>query len=147
MRTPNDLPGTLLTIAIVVAAAWVLDLHHVVSGERYLYPVVCEMTQARTCVAKPGAEIGFKVQEDGRSLTLWSSSVLLTRLDNCTIRDSRNWSCGYVEMRDGDVSNGAQYLANFTSRSDAQPIGFVSKWRWQGAKLGLDTLPKQPYWP
>jgi hypothetical protein len=148
MAYRSDLPGTLLTIALVVLAAWLLDLHHALDGERFLYPAVCEMLgNTRTCTAKPGGEIGYKVSEDGRSVTLWSPSVLLTRLDGCTVRDSKNWSCTYLEMRDGEITNGAQFLAGFTSHSDAYPLAFVPKWRWQAAKFGFLTLEKPPSWP
>lgn len=147
MRVMRDLPGTLLLIALIALGGWLLDLHHVVSGERFLYPVVCEMSAARTCTLKPGTEIGFKASEDGRSITLWGASVLLNRLDGCTVRDARNWSCSHVEMRDGELTNGAQFLAGFTSRSDVYPLVFVPKWRWAGAKLGIDTLQKPSYWP
>ena len=143
----NDFFGTLVLIALILGGAWLLDLHHVVGGERFLYPVVCEMTQSRTCVAKPGFEIGYKITEDGRGIQMWSQSVLLTRLDNCTIRDVRNWACGPVEMRDGDLTRGGEYLAQFTSRSDMQPIVFVPKWRWQAAKFGLMNLDKPAQWP
>ena len=148
MAYRSDLPGTLLTLALVVLVAWILDLHHAVGGERFLYPEVCEISSyARTCTPKPGVEIGYKVADDGRSVTLWSQSVLLTRLDGCTVRDARNWSCTYIEMRDGEITNGAQFLAGFTSRSDAYPVVFVPKWRWAAAKLGFQTLDKPPSWP
>jgi hypothetical protein len=143
----RDLPGTLLLLALVGLAAWLFDLHHVLSGERYLYPVVCEMSQARSCTPKPAAEIGYKLSDDGRSVTLWSKSVLLTRLEGCTVRDARNWSCSHIEMREGELTNGAQFLAGFTSRSDAYPLLFVPKWRWWSAKLGADVLEKTTYWP
>lgn len=143
----RDLPGTLLLLALVGLGGWLLDLHHAISGERFLYPVVCEMARNRNCLVKPAAEIGYKVGEDGRSVLLWSKTVQLTRLEGCTVRDARNWTCPHADVREGELGNGAQFLAGFTSRSDVYPLQFVPKWRWWGAKLGADTLEKPAYWP
>lgn len=146
MLSHSDLPGTVLTIGIICLGAWLLDLHHALDGERYFYPAVCEMSAARTCAPKPATEVGYKASDNGQ-VVLWSSMVLLQRLENCTVRDARNFVCPNLEVRDGEPANGAQFLSSFTSRSDAYPLMFVSKWRWVAAKLGIQSIDKPSSWP
>jgi hypothetical protein len=104
------------------------------------------MSAARTCTPKPATEIGYKVSDNGQ-VVLWSALVLLQRLEGCTVRDARNFSCTNLEVHDGEPTTGAQFLAGFTSRSDSYPLMFVSKWRWVAAKLGVQSIDKPSFWP
>jgi len=92
----TNLISTAILILIVTFLGWYYASSDIFSDEVTVYNLWCSKERIDgKCLGKeePANPITYKALVDQQTVIYWFEGGALTKLDNCAVKDSENWSC------------------------------------------------------
>ncbi len=147
-RSFDYLSKNILFLAMVFTigfAVWSNFGSPIWSNEQKVYRAACLGTIISgecTSRSSPSAPLTFKAIDTQQTVVYWADENLPSRLDNCVVRNHKNWHCtskttsgDFLYMQDGVLISSRQSL-DLQEKVNSQAVIYqVPKWKWGLYKL------------
>lgn len=124
---------------------WVFSDSLPLVDEVTVYVTICHGERKNgDCIGKeePIGKTTYKPMTDQQIVLFWRDHDAPIRLQNCAVRDVRNWGCTSSNGLRSEMIDG-RYRRTISDRtsSPSDSVIQVPKWRWWLLKLNADTAP------